>query len=190
VYIHNIVSLQYIVLQCKYTKQYLYKTMHYRVDTHWMAFEDKLQDTSLLSKPNRHFSLRISKYQLNSEFDNINIKTHLGIVTNFKKQLSKFPFLWDVTLRQCVIGFRSFEGSYCSHIQGSVGHRIFFLSSILLWPLDFEYKDTIYPRKAGVWLSTNGGSCRSKKGILKFYKLSLTIFVPELGNETSRLYTC
>ena len=79
----------------------------------------------------------ISKYQPSSKFDKINIRTHLGIVTNFKKQLSKFPFLWDVTLRQCVIGFRSCEGSYCSHIQGSVGHRIFLLSSILLLPLDF-----------------------------------------------------
>jgi hypothetical protein len=97
-----------------------------------MAFEDKLQGTLPLSKPSRHFSLRISKYQPNSEFDSINIKTHLGIVTNFKKQLSKFPFLWDVTLRQYVIGFWSFEGSYCSHIQGSVGHTIYFFSSILL----------------------------------------------------------
>jgi len=106
--------------------------MHCRVDTHCMALEDKLPDTLPLSKPSRHFSLRNSKYQPNSEFYNINIRTHLGIVTNFKQQLSKFPFLWDVTLRLCAVGFRSFEGSYCSQIQGSVGHRLFLLSSILL----------------------------------------------------------
>jgi hypothetical protein len=72
-----------------------------------MAFEDKLQDTLPLSKPSGHFSLRMIKYQPNSKFDNINIKTHVGIVTDFKKQLSKFPFLWDVTLRQWVIGFQA-----------------------------------------------------------------------------------
>lgn len=132
VYVQNIVSLKYNAQQCKYTKYYLYKTMHYRVDTHCMTFEDKMQDTLPFLKLSRHFSLRIGKQQPNSEFDNINIKTQLGIVTNFKKQLSKFPFLWDMTLRQCVIGFRIFERSYCSHIQGSIGHRIFFLSSILL----------------------------------------------------------
>jgi hypothetical protein len=90
VHVHNRVSLQYNAQPCKYTKYCLYKTTHYRVDTHCMAFEDKLQDTLPLSKPSRHFSLRVSKYQPNNEFNNINIKIHLGIVTNFKKQLSKF----------------------------------------------------------------------------------------------------
>ena len=38
----------------------------------------------------------------------------------------RIPFLWDVTACQWVIGSRLFEGTWCPHLQGSVGPSRFY----------------------------------------------------------------
>lgn len=40
-------------------------------------------------------------------------------IKNCKIVLGNFSFIWDMTLRHWVTGFRCFEEKYCLHLQGN-----------------------------------------------------------------------